>query len=717
METGLMSFGTGTAAKVISQLRNRLKKKKSKYAEALEAIKGITHSDPLKIAKYYVEPDVQDRNPADIKKNDVLPVLIPAIKLIDTFFRQKTLPKPGRNHLFILSDAGMGKTSLLTILKLMHLTSLWPWQTDCVFKKLGEETISELKDLPNPQKIILLLDGLNEDSLAYGRVKNRLMDILHASKYFYRVIITCRTQFFPDMDKELLNRVNMFSIGEFTCHIKYLSFFSDEKLTLYLNKRFPKNFGILRQSVIIQQGQKAIGKLGSLRCRPVLMRYIDDLMRLPLVDCENNEYCIYDALVQKWIKNEWSLKNKQISENDILELYSILATRLQTQKKHSISKMDLDQLLDNISTVKDIQDITSKDLSLLNRDSESCYSFDHYSVQEFLVAKLLLHGQQVYSPKVPVPLTDLIFRMIGLSDQSPKFPLDISALNFRGMDLKRLNFSGMNFSGIDLENCIFEDTVFHRAQFIKAKLKGSRIDVNAIDAADFKDADLTGAQFINKRLGMVFVYIPPGKFMMGDEKTGNIHEVTLTKGFLMQTTPVTQSQWEKVMGNNPSGYKKNGSACPVENVSWKEVQAFIHKLNVMEKANYNLPTEAQWDYACRAGSKTKYHFGDQESELKNYAWFKSNSNKRTHPVAKLRPNAWGLYDMHGNVWEWCRDWYDSYPDHSVTDPAGPDSGVHRVVRGGSWYVESNVCRTAYRDGGSPKDRATLIGFRLVRLSW
>ncbi len=227
---------------------------------------------------------------------------------------------------------------------------------------------------------------------------------------------------------------------------------------------------------------------------------------------------------------------------------------------------------------------------------------------------------------------------------------------------------------------------------------------------------------VKNKLGMTFVYIKPGTFFMGspleeDGRSSNedLHMVTLTKGFYMQTTEVTQGQWKAVMGENPSKFEDCGDKCPVEQVSWKDVQEFIEKLNQREgREIYRLPAEAQWEYACRAGSAVSYYFGHDPKELGQYAWYWYNSEEKTHPVGALKPNAWGLYDMSGNVREWCLDWKGDYPTDPVADPVGPENGSGRVVRGGGWSSFAQYCRSASRGYGTPDDRSYDLGFRLVR---
>ena len=186
----------------------------------------------------------------------------------------------------------------------------------------------------------------------------------------------------------------------------------------------------------------------------------------------------------------------------------------------------------------------------------------------------------------------------------------------------------------------------------------------------------------------------------------------------MARTEVTQLQWTQVMGANPSKFKEAGPNAPVETVSWNECQEFFKKLNELTRIRttgmLRLPTEAEWEYAARAGTRTAYYFGDDSATLGDYAWFAGNSDMKSHPVAQKKPNAWGLFDMHGNVWEWCANWFGPYSHEYETDPQGPKSGPGRVGRGGGWDDFAGDLRAAYRSFGRPEDfKASPLGFRPV----
>jgi formylglycine-generating enzyme required for sulfatase activity len=195
------------------------------------------------------------------------------------------------------------------------------------------------------------------------------------------------------------------------------------------------------------------------------------------------------------------------------------------------------------------------------------------------------------------------------------------------------------------------------------------------------------------------------------------HDVKIYQSIYLQTTEVTQGQWKEVMGENPSKFKKCGDDCPVEDVSWEETQRFIEKLNHLEKTKaYRLPSEAEWEYACRAGTTTEFSFGDDASRLIEYAWYSTDFSKSTtHRVATKEPNHWGLYDMYGNVWEWVEDdWHDSYEGAPTHGKAWVDNprGSNRVFRGGAWTSYVPHCRSAGR-GFRPYLRDHDVGFRLA----
>jgi formylglycine-generating enzyme required for sulfatase activity len=232
----------------------------------------------------------------------------------------------------------------------------------------------------------------------------------------------------------------------------------------------------------------------------------------------------------------------------------------------------------------------------------------------------------------------------------------------------------------------------------------------------------------NNSLGMRLVLIPPGEFVMGSppaEEGRNAnevqHRVKLTKAFYLAVTEVTQKQWQSVMGKNPSFCV--GGSLPVDTVSWDEAGEFCRKLSIREGADYRLPTEAEWEYACRAGTTTPFNTGATISaEQGNYdgrstyadgkkGAFREESTK----VASFAPNAWGLYDMHGNVWEWCADWYGEYPTGEAIDPVGPAQGEKRSSRGGCWINYPAICRSAFRGSTVPRSWNFHFGFRVVRV--
>ena len=226
-------------------------------------------------------------------------------------------------------------------------------------------------------------------------------------------------------------------------------------------------------------------------------------------------------------------------------------------------------------------------------------------------------------------------------------------------------------------------------------------------------------------LGMKFAWIPPGTFTMGSPKEEkhrqgheDQHRVTLTRGFYMGVYPVTQEEWQTVMGHNPS-YFKGERRLPVDNVSWVDCAKFIIKLRAKENRAYRLPTEAEWEYACRAGTTTPYYFGesistDQVNFGNNFNLGSGANRRKTTPVGSFPANAWGLHDMHGNVWQWCQDLYGEYPHDDVVDPQGFTLAKGRIhmLRGGSWYNLPGYCRSACRNKDTHNRHNNEYGLRL-----
>lgn len=244
-------------------------------------------------------------------------------------------------------------------------------------------------------------------------------------------------------------------------------------------------------------------------------------------------------------------------------------------------------------------------------------------------------------------------------------------------------------------------------------------------------ATLSVAADFRNEIGMTFKLLPAGTFVMGSpaeepfrDADENQHQVTLSRSFYMQTTEVTQKQWQEVMGYNPAHFAQCGADCPVETVSWDEVQDFIRALNRRSGMNYRLPTEAEFEYAARAGSTTAFANGKItepacafDPALDAMGWYCYNAEDTVHPVAQKEPNAWGLYDMHGNLWEWCADSWDgsAYKPEPVIDPLSPapSANGNRVIRSGSWATDAWFVRAANRDWSKPHFRNDFLGFRLV----
>ncbi|MFN8862673.1 MAG: formylglycine-generating enzyme family protein [Flavobacteriales bacterium] len=278
---------------------------------------------------------------------------------------------------------------------------------------------------------------------------------------------------------------------------------------------------------------------------------------------------------------------------------------------------------------------------------------------------------------------------------------------------------GMNFLTIELIGERLDVKMLTQVQMdeLKRKRAVEEQDKAKAEAKEQAKGDKLSREFTTK--GMTFLKVAGGTFLMGctseqsncGDNERPVHSVTLS-GFYMMKYEVTQAQWNAVMGSNPSSHY-GCDECPVEQVSWDDIQGFISKMNSMTGKRFRLPTEAEWEYAARGGNISKGSKYSGGSNLDGVAWYDGNSGSATHPVGQKQPNELGLYDMAGNVWEWCQDWHGDYDSAAQTNLSGASSGSIRVLRGGSWGGKADYCRVSYRGNRPPVNRGSGIGFRLV----
>ncbi|MCF6338955.1 MAG: pentapeptide repeat-containing protein [Gammaproteobacteria bacterium] len=463
-----------------------------------ETIKiGDIFGDPVELSKFYIEPNCQNINPANEDEEESLPfVTSPAFKVVNKFLNGDLQNiDDGRNIMFVLADAGMGKTSLLMMLKLSHITSLWPKKYNCTLLKMDDDTLDTIKNMENKSITILLLDALDEDPYAYGRVKERLTEILDEAHRFRRVILTCRTQFFPADEIEPYKRVGKIKIGAYFCPMFFLSLFDDEQVEEYLNKRFtsPKE----RKSA-----KKIVTDMGSLKCRPLLLVHIDGFLDTSIRDL--NEYKIYEILIDTWLtREERKIRSLKITKDMLMKACTKIAylmhkqvgdVRILSEEKFTY------YVREDYSELKNISDINLGGRSLLNRNSDGDYRFSHYSIQEFILAKGILSG--VITEHESVRFSSLIFRF--LEKNNPE-KIIFRELNYEGAnlsgkilnnrDFSNINMKKVNFSGARLMNCKFENTSLTESVFERAILTDSDMSGADISNASFNYADVTGVLF------------------------------------------------------------------------------------------------------------------------------------------------------------------------------------------------------------------------------
>ncbi len=510
----------------VKKLSRVLVRRRKQHQEELEILNKVTFGDPLVLARFYIEPNAQETNPADEMEDSFVVSREPIFRKLGVFLNRKTFERGG-NQLFILSDAGMGKTALLTMLKLLHMNEFWPKGTTCTLFKLGRDTLDNIREIRERRRAILLLDALDEDPGSYGRVHERLMELLDATADFNKVIITCRTQFFPSVKKDPLERPGQIVIGGYTCPTKYLSNFDKTQVSKYLHKRFPPVLKMFPQVEVIARAQSLIAAMGALRCRPMLLAHIYELLESPIASKSSREFDIYEALVRAWLNRE-EAKSKTAAES-LWDACVLLANRMQARGERLIADDSLRELQRVEPRLECLNFIDLTGRALLNRRSDGRYRFSHYSIQEFLVAYGILYlGDQ--SELEPVRATSFIAQLIlqeslgkdtldtkrwGLVDfsEADLRHLNLREKNLRGLHLTghtfresdlsdadltgatlvRCNFSGANLSGAKLDRAVLHDTSFEGARFDEASLREIRATGVTFSKCSFYMADLSNS--------------------------------------------------------------------------------------------------------------------------------------------------------------------------------------------------------------------------------
>lgn len=579
----------------------------------------------------------------------------------------------GERFYLILADSGMGKTTfMINLYRQYH--SFFNRRRKYkmrLFRFSHPDTLDEIKAIEKEtaKNTILLLDALDEDPNIVSKdpqitdseaFQKRVDEIIEATRNFCEVVLTCRTQYFPgqEADPYELKVKRPDEKGYYILNKLYLSPFTKREVNKYLNKKF--GYWRFWNRARKKRAARLVSQSRHLVMRPMMLSYIDYLLK-----DERNldaDYAIYERLIERWLIRE-AEKRKYLSDRPafIENLRAVSGkTAIAIYQRWQAEKRAYLTSEEAVTIAKENNiDLRKEEItgqSLLTCDGAGFWKFAHKSIWEFFLARELIEN---------------------------------GSINFQ---------QRFNFTGFDMARRFFEEK---------------------------NPADL--------------VLVEGGRFTRGE---GNHSHQVAVHSFCMGKYPVTQEKYAAVMGKNPSHFK--GDKNPVESVNWHDAIRYCNQLNqkygypnaydeegnlldatgvitknITQAFGFRLPTEAEWEYAARGGTQSKRYEYSGSNNLKEVGWFDENSNKKTHPVGVLKGNELGLYDMSGNVYEWCYDWYDAdYYEACKTkggaeNPIGPASGSSRVLRGGSWNFPSEFCRPAYRINYYPVNRYNFIGFRLV----
>ncbi len=494
-----------------------IKKVKDKDAELLaltDEFGSVSH-----LLKYYIEPKCQNINPAnyDDEEPDAV-VSTPIFEFLNNYFnREFVVQHDGRNQLFILSDAGLGKTSLLLLIKLCDLLPKKMKEYDLErnnkieLLKLGKDTVTRIKELTSKDKTILLLDAFDEDSLSWEKPEKRLIKILQLSSGFRRVIITCRTQFFPEKGVRSIGTQEKISIRGYVCPIIFLSPFDEMQVEQYLLKRFPSVKGECKNPKIIK-AKEILKNAKSLRFRPFLLSHIEDLLESSATQW--NELNVYTELVSVWIRREVRKEPmSEFNEDDLFLSCSAIAVKMQEKGTRFLTKGDIDRIIKTLPEIAGINRIEYGSKSLLNRTSNGQYRFSHFSIQEYFLAwyikglssqdsqknrfyKILIDKSQV---RLTFKSLEFLSYMIDKS-WTPGKPFVLNELMLNDFDFSNRNINGCSFKKCQLQNTNFQKSNIQEAYFYESNLRNANFTGANCYKTDFKKCSLEFSNFQESNL-------------------------------------------------------------------------------------------------------------------------------------------------------------------------------------------------------------------------
>ena len=512
-------ISTKVATKLIKVLSKVLKNSVDKRNQELIKMNDV-FGNCEELSRFYVQPHCQQVNPADELEDETISSIRAGVfETINKFFNRDIINRDGASQMFVLADAGMGKTSLLMMLKLSHLMAFWPKGYECELLKLGPSTLDEINRIENKTQTVLLLDSLDEDSQCKtGGTAERLTKILEVSTTFYRVIITCRTQFFPQTAESAFNTMGKISFNNYDCPLIYLSLFTNEQVDAYLEKRYPRRFKFLTNGFNNpkqKEAKLAIRAVNSLQFRPFLLSHIETLLESH--NKGGTEYDLYRGLVETWLNREVrklrQFHEKVVNKEDLLKACVWLAETMQRQGTHTLTVKHLINLCHRESSIvllnspaeRVVESVNHFDIgtnSLLNRNSYGDFRLAHLSIREFLVVYGIEHGF-IEDKSHPFNKTDKMLNFIKAVNQSEvgKFFNDEKGYLLTGFKLSNKNqLLGFDLRYASLEHADLKNALLTRMDLESSKLQHADLRNADLRLANLSKANLSGANLSRANL-------------------------------------------------------------------------------------------------------------------------------------------------------------------------------------------------------------------------